>query len=82
MADKTPVIATNEGGIPEVVEHQISGYLSAHGDVDKMTTHAVELLTSETQLQQFKQAAFSRAKLFDIQKIIPLYIEIYQKVIS
>ena len=82
MAAKTPVIATNEGGIPEVVEHQISGYLSAHGDVDKMTTHAVELLTSETQLQQFKQAAFSRAKLFDIQKIIPLYIEIYQKVIS
>ena len=53
MAARTPVIATNEGGIPEVVEHEISGYLSAHGDVDAMASHAIELLTNETQLQQF-----------------------------
>ncbi|MCH1471677.1 MAG: N-acetyl-alpha-D-glucosaminyl L-malate synthase BshA [Flavobacteriaceae bacterium] len=79
MAARTPVIATNEGGIPEVVEHQISGYLSAHGDVDTMAANATELLTNEAQLQQFKEAAFTRAKVFDIQKIIPLYIDIYKK---
>ena len=39
MAARTPVVATNEGGIPEVVEHQISGYLSTHGDVDTMAAH-------------------------------------------
>ena len=78
MAARTPVIATNEGGIPEVVEHEISGYLSAHGDVDAMASYAIELLTNETQIQQFKEAAFARAKTFDIQKIIPLYIEIYK----
>ena len=78
MVARTPVIATNEGGIPEVVEHEISGYLSAHGDVDAMASHAIELLTNETQLQQFKEAAFARAKTFDIQKIIPLYIDIYK----
>ena len=79
MAARTPVVATNEGGIPEVVEHQISGYLSAHGDVDTMAAHAIELLTNEAKLQQFKKAAFTRAKVFDIQKIIPLYIDIYNK---
>ena len=29
MAARTPVIATNEGGIPEVVENNISGFLTA-----------------------------------------------------
>jgi hypothetical protein len=46
-----------------------------------MASHAVELLTNEAQLQQFKEAAFTRAKTFDIQKIIPLYIDIYQTAI-
>ena len=82
MAARTPVIATNEGGIPEVVEHQNSGYLVALGDVEAMAAYSIELLTYDTQLQQFKEAAFARAKLFDIQKIIPLYIDIYQKAIN
>ena len=79
MAARTPVIATDEGGVPEVVEHQISGYLSAHGDVETMGAHAIKLLTNEAQLQHFKEAAFARAKMFDIQKVIPLYIDIYNK---
>ena len=79
MAARTPVIATDEGGIPEVVEHQISGYLSAYGDVETMGAHAIKLLTNEAQLQRFKEAAFARAKMFDIQKVIPLYIDIYNK---
>jgi N-acetyl-alpha-D-glucosaminyl L-malate synthase BshA len=82
MAARTPVIATDEGGIPEVVEHQSSGFLSAHGDVDTMASHAVDLLNDETKLQQFKDAAFTRAKVFDIQKVIPLYIDIYNKALG
>ena len=81
MAARTPVVATNEGGIPEVVEHEISGYLVTHGDVDTMAAYSIELLTNETLLQQFKKEAFTRAKLFDIKKIIPLYFDIYQKAI-
>ena len=81
MAARTPVVATNEGGIPEVVEHEISGYLVTHGDVDTMAAYSIKLLTNETLLQQFKKEAFTRAKLFDIKKIIPLYFDIYQKAI-
>ena len=82
MAARTRVVASHEGGIPEVVEHLISGFLSAHGDVDTMAAHAIELLTNEAKLQQFKKAAFTRAKEFDIQKIIPLYIDIYKKTLG
>ncbi|GIR82155.1 MAG: hypothetical protein CM15mP83_8810 [Flavobacteriaceae bacterium] len=41
MAARTPVIATNEGGIPEVVENNISGFLTAHRDVDTMADYAI-----------------------------------------
>jgi hypothetical protein len=47
-----------------------------------MAAHAIELLTNEAKLQQFKKAAFTRAKVFDIQKIIPLYIDIYKKALG
>ena len=82
MAARTPVIATNEGGIPEVVENNISGFLTAHRDVDTMADYAIELLSDENKLTQFKDAAFERAKAFDIQKIIPSYIDIYQKALQ
>jgi L-malate glycosyltransferase len=36
MACGVPVVATRIGGIPEVVEHGVSGYLADVGDVDAM----------------------------------------------
>jgi len=44
-----------------------------------MGAYAIKLLTNQAQLQRFKEAAFARAKIFDIQKVIPLYINIYNK---
>lgn len=34
MATETPVIASRVGGVPEVVDHEINGYLIQPGDVD------------------------------------------------
>jgi len=76
------VIATNEGGIPEVVENNISGILTAHREVDTMADFAIELLSDDNKLSQFKDAAFERAKEFDIQKIIHSYIDIYQRALQ
>lgn len=82
MAARTPVLTTGQGGLPEVVEDESSGYLSSCGDVDAMANHAIDLLSDENKLQQFKTAAFERAKAFDIQNIIPMYIQLYEKTIS
>ncbi|MEJ7711242.1 MAG: glycosyltransferase [Pyrinomonadaceae bacterium] len=45
MACEVPVVATNVGGVPEVVTDGETGYLSAIGDVDKMAIDAARLLT-------------------------------------
>jgi L-malate glycosyltransferase len=55
MAVGVPVISSNAGGIPEVNEHGVTGYLSNVGDVDDMAKNALEILGSEETLQTFKR---------------------------
>ena len=82
MAFSVPVISSNSGGIPEVNEEGISGYLSNVGDVESMSKNAISILKSEATLLQFKKAAFEVAKKFDIKNILPLYEELYNKAIN
>lgn len=82
MAFSVPVISSNSGGIPEVNEEGVSGYLSAVGDIESMSRNAISILQSEDTLLQFKKAAFEVAKKFDIKIILPLYEELYDKAIN
>ena len=45
MACEVPVIATNAGGVPEVVEHGVDGYLVEPGDVTSAAQYAIEILS-------------------------------------
>ncbi len=82
MASKVPVISTNSGGLPEVNVHGFSGYMSNVGDIDDMAKNAISILKDESVLNQFKMNAFEQAKKFDIVKILPLYEELYNKVLK
>ena len=48
MACEVVPIATRTGGVPEVIEHGVSGYLADVGDVDTMARYAIELLNDES----------------------------------
>jgi N-acetyl-alpha-D-glucosaminyl L-malate synthase BshA len=82
MAMKIPVISTNTGGLPEVNINAVTGYLSNVGDVDEMAANAIKLLSDEKLLEKFKANAFEQAKKFDINTILPMYENLYQKVTS
>jgi len=47
MACETPVVATRVGGIPELVEHGVNGYLVAVGDYEKFAEFILKLLVDE-----------------------------------
>jgi N-acetyl-alpha-D-glucosaminyl L-malate synthase BshA len=81
MAWSVPVISTNSGGLPEVNFDGISGYLSDKGNTDEMSENALKILKDSTTLNKFKENALAVAKQFDIEKILPLYEELYQKAI-
>lgn len=79
MAYGVPVIATNIGGLPEVVLHGKTGYLSTPGDINSMGKNALKLLTDEKLYQLFSQAAKLRAKkYFSAEKIVSEYVNFYK----
>lgn len=82
MASKVPVVSTNSGGIPEVNINGFSGYLSNVGDVDDMAKNAISILSNDDTLKQFKLNAYEQAKKFDIEKILPIYENLYKRLIS
>lgn len=82
MACQVPVISTNTGGIPEVNVHGETGFMSNVGDVDDMARNSIYLLEDEARLLQFKAQALNHAKKFDIQKIMPIYEKLYERVVA
>jgi N-acetyl-alpha-D-glucosaminyl L-malate synthase BshA len=83
MACEVVPIATRAGGVPEVIEHGVSGFLADVGDVETMARYAIDLLGDEARLRTMgKQArAAARAK-FCSSKIIPLYEDFYRRVLE
>ena len=82
MAAKVPVISTNKGGLPEVNIHGFSGMTSNVGDVEDMAKNALYILEDAQRHEEFRKNAFSRAKEFEIHKVLPLYEDLYMKTIK
>ena len=79
LAAKVPVIATNAGGLPEVIEHGKCGFLGEVGDVASMGNWAIDLLTNPGLMTEFKQAAHARAMQFHVMEILPRYEALYHQ---
>jgi N-acetyl-alpha-D-glucosaminyl L-malate synthase BshA len=80
MATGVPVISTDTGGLPELNIEGFSGHLSPVGDVDDMAENAIKILENDQTLAQYKANAKSRAYDFSIEKILPMYIDLYNRV--
>ena len=82
MAVGVPVISSNTGGIPEVNIQGETGYLSEVGDVEDMAKNAIHLLRNEKLLLEFRQNALTRAKVFSLKNVLPLYEDIYERLVK
>ena len=81
MACHVPVIASNTGGLPELIQHGVSGFMSNIGDTDDMAANTLQIL-DEHKLPVFKKNAIERAHDFEIHKILPQYERVYEKAIE
>jgi len=82
MATGVPVIGTNVGGLPEVVEHGVTGFLGEVGDVDGLAQGAIDLLKDPDAWHAASAAARTRAARFDTRTVVPLYEELYGSVVG
>lgn len=78
-----PSIGTNVGGIPEVIEHDKTGYTVELGDIDAAANHAIEVLTDDQLMQRLSNNAFIQAKdKFASKKIVNHYQQLYDTVLT
>jgi L-malate glycosyltransferase len=83
MACEVPVIATNAGGVPEVVEHGVDGYLVEPGDVKEAARYATEILSRADRGREMGQRGRINArKKFCANDVIPIYERYYSRVLE
>ena len=83
MACEVPAIATAVGGVPEVIEHERTGFLAEVGDVEMMARCAIEILSDEKRLREMgKTARWEAQSRFCASRIIPEYEQFYERVLE
>lgn len=82
MACGLPIVSFQTGGIPELVEHKINGYIAEHKNVEDLKTGIEYLLNlSSQETEKIKQ--YSANKIctnFSVEKMTKQYIELYHNI--
>ena len=80
MACEVPVIASDVGGLPEIVQSGVTGYACPPDAVDEMAERAVELLRSPDRRRAMGQAAAEMVRTYYCtDRIVPLYEAAYRR---
>ncbi|AIQ64606.1 N-acetyl-alpha-D-glucosaminyl L-malate synthase [Paenibacillus stellifer] len=83
MACGVPTVGSQAGGIPELVQHGVTGYLAPIGDTTSMADYAVRLLSDEKLAEQMREACLRRAcQDFSKDIITDQYESIYYRVLD
>ena len=83
MACRVPAIATRVGGVSELIDDGVTGFLFPVGDVEAMAHCATKLLQDPERLEALGAAARQTAQdRFCASRIIPLYEEYYEQVVK
>jgi len=83
MSCGTPVVASNRGGLPELIEHGETGFLHNPTDVDAQADSVLRLLGDE----ELHRTMGARARAVAVEKycircVIHAYMDLYDRVLA
>ena len=82
MACGKPVVASNVGGIPFVVEEGKTGLLFESGNVEDLADKIMTILENEELREKMGEAGRERAKEFTWDKIAERTVEVYKEILK
>lgn len=83
LASGTPVVGSQAGGLPEVVEEGVTGALRPVGDVDAMAAAAIDILRDGVRWKAMSAAAAADARArFALDPIVSQYESLYHDTID
>jgi len=78
MSAEVPVVASNAGGLPEVVTHGVTGYLHDSGHIEGFVSSVLRLLTDEKLRRTMGRRARREARArFNVDDVVTRYIQVY-----
>ncbi|CUS77491.1 Glycosyltransferase involved in cell wall bisynthesis [Candidatus Kryptonium thompsonii] len=78
-----PVVASNVGGVPELVEDGVNGFLVPPGDIVKFTKALQTLIENETLRKEMGEAGRAKAmKNFSLDKMLSKTVEVYYELLK
>lgn len=82
MACGVPVMSSDAGGLPELIEDGLGGILVPENGQAQGIERAMALLSDPSRLDQFRQASIRRASNYALERILPLYEALYRQVLE
>jgi L-malate glycosyltransferase len=83
MACEVSVVASRVGGLPEVIEDGVTGFLCPPDAVDLMAARVVDLLRDEAKRTRIGRASAERVRAnFCESSVVPLYEECYRAALA
>ncbi len=77
-----PVATTAAGGVPEIIEHEVTGLLTPVGDPDMLGAAIARILMDRALAARMSAAAVARARDFSIEVTVDRTIEAYERTLA
>lgn len=82
MALGLPIVASNVGGIPDIVEHEANGLLVPPGDSDALAEAIMRVYRNTTLRTEMGRVSRERAKLYTPERMTDKYVELYEEIMK
>lgn len=82
FAARVPVIATEAGGIPEMVRHEETGLLAPIGNSEKLASNIEQLMITPKLKESLIENAEASLQNFSKERTAELTMEVYQQILS
>lgn len=81
MACGIPVVASNAGGLPEIIHHDFNGFMANVGDIQNMANYVINLV-DEDKYTFYSLNALKTAQNFDENIVVKTYEKFYSQILK
>ncbi len=82
MSCSTPVVAFNTGGIPDLIDHKVNGYMAEFKSSTDLAAGLNDVLNTGNRDKYAAAARYKVKRMFNNEKVARQYIDLYKSVLN